>query len=42
MRDGCYRMHFCMGDGEGVLFMIDYDDGCGVVVFTGYHVGLVN
>lgn len=40
--DGCYYVYFCMGDGEGVIFMIDYDDGCGVVGFLGCHTCPVN
>ena len=32
-------MTFCIDEGEGVVFMVDYDDGCGVVVFLGCHAG---
>lgn len=35
-------MKLCMGDREGVFFMPDYDDGYGVVVCLGCHVGLVD
>ena len=27
------------GDGDGVPFMVDYEDGCGVVVLLGCHAG---
>ena len=33
---------FCVGDSEGVFFMIDNDDGCGVVVGLGCHAGPVD
>ena len=40
--NGCYHVHFCVGDSEGVFFMIDNDDGCGVVVGLGCHAGPVD
>ena len=30
-------MCICMCDWEGILFMIDYNDGCGIAVFLGSH-----
>ena len=35
--DGCYYVHLCMGDREGDLLMVDYDDGCGNMVCLGYQ-----
>lgn len=33
---------FCMGDEEKVIFMVNYDDGCDVVVLLGCQVGPMN
>ena len=30
-------VYFCMGDRKKNLFMVDHDDGCGVIVFLGCH-----
>ena len=35
-------VYVCMVDRKGVLFMVDYDDGCGVLVFMGCNLGPVD